>query len=296
MLSTASKAMEASRRSMKRKNLLRLTVVALSTTSVQAWVLPDTTPATLKSRGFHTVSPRKTFFLNSEYKQYPRFQRFPASTRLYSTNKDEGFLSKIGKKVKSFLPTKIFGSEEEKQKLARKKEYKEQVTGGLDAMLKDAPLGMRMMGKMISPLVSSVASNLADAMAEQQRTTEGLMDDARGYLMGDSAVSNLIGEPISLGAPFSQSSSTTSINGQTQTRVELGMPVSGSRGSGTVRVLASQNGIEQMQLDAAGQRINVSLSRKGSTSSSPYGSSSSQRGKGDDNIIEAEVIDKDTKY
>ena len=119
------------------------------------------------------------------------------------------------------------------------------------------------------------------------------MDDARGYLVSDPAVTSLLGEPISLGTPFSQSTSTTSINGKTQTRIELAMPVSGSRASGTVRLLATQDGISQMQLDAGGRRLDVSLTK----SRRPFGGSiRSDRVNGDDNIIEAEVIEKNTKY
>jgi hypothetical protein len=216
--------------------------------------------------------------------------------RLYSSSKndDEGILSKIGKAAKKFLPTNIFGTEEEKTKLARKKEYRDQVSGGLDSMLKDAPLALRMMGKLVSPLVSSMASTLADTMAEQQRTTEGVMDDAREYLMGDPAVSQLLGGSIQLGPPFSQSSSSSNINGQMNTRLELVMPIQGSKGSGTVRLLATQDGISQLQLEAGGRRLDVSLTKRGSPSSSTRNSLSS-RINGDDNIIEAEVIDKETK-
>jgi carbon monoxide dehydrogenase subunit G len=216
------------------------------------------------------------------------------TTRLYSSKKDgEGFLAKIGKK--------IFGSKEEKAELARKKEAKNQVSGALDTMLKDAPLGVRMMGKMVAPIISSVASGLSDAMAEQQRTTEEVMEDARGYLMGDPAVSGLLGEPIQMGAPFSQSSSTSSINGQTTTRIQLALPVTGSRTSGTVQIMATQNGIAQMQVDAGGRRLDVNLTKSaGSGSSTVFGgssSSSSRFNKNDDNIIEAEIIDKDdSKY
>lgn len=222
-------------------------------------------------------------------------------TRLYasSRNKDPeeggGLFSQLGKVAKNFLPTSVFGSKEEKKQLARKKEVRDQVSGGLDNLLKDAPLGVRMIGKMVSPLISTMASTLADTMAEQQRTTEGIMDDARGYLFGDPAVRDLIGERIQLGVPFSQSSSTSSINGITQTRVELAMPIQGSRGSGTVRLLATQDGIAQLQLDALGRRVDVKLTKKASPSSTSFRSSSSSRINGDDNIIEAEVIDKKSK-
>lgn len=279
---------------MRRRSLLYLAAAAYSSSAVNAWIIPGTTTTT--SRNFQTRSHLQPDVLlpqsyhRKSHNHQPRIST--TSSRLYSSGKDEGFLAKIGNAVKSILPTSIFGSDEEKQKLARKKEYRDQVSGGLNQVLKDAPLGIRMMGKMVSPILSSMASSLADTMAEQQRTTEQLMDDARGYLMGDPAVANLLGEPISLGAPFSQSSATTSINGKTQTRVELGMPVFGSRSSGTVRLLATQDGISQLLLDAGGRSINVSLTRKGKSSN--FGSSA-YKVNGDDNIIEAEVIEKKAK-
>jgi ribosomal protein L16 Arg81 hydroxylase len=60
------------------------------------------------------------------------------------------------------LPTKLFGSDEEKRKLQRRKEVGDQVSGGFNDMLKndilkDAPLGVRMMGKMISRLMKIIA-------------------------------------------------------------------------------------------------------------------------------------------
>jgi len=183
------------------------------------------------------------------------------------------------------LPKKWFGSDEEKAKIQRRQETK----NGIDAMLKDAPLGVRMLGKMVTPLVSS----LAETMADQQRAVGSIIEEAQGYLVGDPAVTGLLGVPISLGAPFSQSSSSSSINGQVQSRVELAMPVSGPNGSGTVRLLASQDQIVQLQLDALGRTVNVSLTNSRQSfkgTSSGMGGRSSP--KSDPDIIEAEIIEK----
>ena len=46
---------------------------------------------------------------------------------------------------------------------------------------------------------------------------------------------------VKCGAPFSQSSSSQSINGVTTKRTQLEFPVSGSKGSGTVRVDATED-------------------------------------------------------
>jgi hypothetical protein len=217
-----------------------------------------------------------------------------------SNEEKKGLLSKASDAVKSVLPTKWFGSKEEKQELQRRKDVRDEISGGLNEILKDAPLPVKMIGKMLKPLMSKVAATLAETVAEQQRTTEAMLEDARGYLMFDPAVTKLLGEPIRIGTPFAQSSSTTSINGKTQSRVELSLPVSGSRDSGVVRIVASQEGISQLQVEAGGRSVNVSLKKKGWSSS---GSASSSSGSGssyslprdDDNIIEAEIIDKKTK-
>ncbi|KAL3903784.1 MAG: hypothetical protein SGILL_010316 [Bacillariaceae sp.] len=194
--------------------------------------------------------------------------------------------------AKKVLPTKWFGSDDEKAKLARKQEVKDQVKGGMDEMLKGAPLGVRMMGKLVAPLMGKVAGTMAEGFAEQQRTTEALLDDARMYILSDIAVTEAMGTPIQMGAPFSQSSSMSSINGKAQSRVELALNISGPKRAGIARILATEDGISQLLVESGGKVFNVNLSSKGKVGGAgkKFGSS----GGGDDNIIEAEIIDKDT--
>jgi hypothetical protein len=217
------------------------------------------------------------------------------ATRLYSLqnggNKDDStFLSKVGKTVKSVLPTKWFGSDEEKLKRQRRKEVKQQVSSSLNEVLKDAPLAFRMMGKMMGPLFSAAASTMAETMAQQQQTTAAVLEEAQIYLQSDPAVTSLLGDMIQVGAPFSQAASSTIINGAKQSRVELSLPISGQRGSGVARLLATQDGIAQLQVEAAGSLINVSLTK----TAKPLLRYTSKDA--DDDIIEAEIVDKETKY
>jgi hypothetical protein len=286
-----------------KKKLFCLTAAAAFSSSAQAWVLPAATPSAVSHRAGQLVvtAPTTTFLTTpSNHNNHRR-----VDTRLYSSgnNKDDdNVLSKIGSKVKSILPTKWFGTKEEKKAQIIKKEAKEQVTGGIQEMLKDAPLGVRMMGKIIAPLVGKLASTMAETVKDQQEKMRVIMEDTQRYLVNDDAVTSVLGEPIQIGAPFSQSSSTSSINGKTQSRIELGMPVTGPIGSGVVRVLASQDEISQLQVEVEGRVINVNLSGSSSSSSSSSSkrrSSSSGKfsssGSGKDNIIEAEIIDKETK-
>jgi hypothetical protein len=276
-----------------RKNFFCVATVAAATTS-HAWILTSN-PSSLSSLSSAVSRPSYTAPTTSTatrlYFSSPLRQRSSNSPN-NNNNDDGGILAQIGNAVKSVLPTKWFGTDEEKAALARKKEVKDQVKGSVDDLLRGAPLGVRMMGKMISPLMGSLASTLAEGMAEQQRTTESVMDDVRQYLLSDIYVMDALGTPIQIGAPFSQSSSTTSINGRTQTRIELAMNVAGTRRTGIARVVATESGVAQIIVEAGGKVFNVNLSRKGRPPSANFRGSS---GGDDGTIIEAEIIDKDTR-
>jgi hypothetical protein len=225
-----------------------------------------------------------------------------STTRFYSSRNDNnnssgrksrGILSKVGKAAKSILPTSWFQSEPEKKAAIERQKVRDEVQGGLKEMLKDAPLPLRMLGGMIAPLMSSVMSGLAESMAEQQETVQSLLTDAGAYLAADAAVAQLLGEPIQVGEVMQQSSSTSSINGQSSTRVELAFGVTGRNGStGVARLSATEKGIQSLQLQAGGRviAVNLSDSRPGRRMPSSYKSSDD----GGD-IIEAEIIEKETK-
>lgn len=216
-----------------------------------------------------------------------------SQTRLYFSKKDEGILEKMAKTV---LPSKWFQSEEERKAALAKQEVKDNVSGGIQEILKDAPLPVRMMGKMISPILSKVASDLSESMAEQQQQLETILDDSRLFMLGDDVAVQALGEPIQVGAPFSQSSSTTIINGEKSVSISIGFPVEGSRSSGMAQAQANQNGITRLVLEVDGRQINVGLSRRGSPSGrvGKNHRTMSSMNKDDDTIIEAEIIEKDS--
>jgi hypothetical protein len=213
-------------------------------------------------------------------------------------------LSKIGNAVSSLLGT---DSEERKEKAAaieRKKQVKNQVSDGIDEMFKGAPLGVRMLGKMVvKPLLGSIASTVAEGMASQAQTMEKVMDDAQFYVMNDRDVADALGTPIQLSTtPFSQSSSMMTVNGQTQSRIELATNIAGSNRSGVARILANGDGISQLIVETGGRVYNVNVSSSPSKSTSKFfddsGSSSSSsniRKNKNDDIIEAEIVEKETK-
>jgi len=257
-------------------------VTAMSWCTADAWMSTTTNPQLLRTQMIHPTRPQTSFMVNRD-----------SSSRLYfSSQNDKG--DDLISKAKSWLPKKWFGTEEEKMAIQRRKEVKDTVSSNLDEMLKDAPLGFRMLGKMVSPLMSAAASTMAETMAEQQRTTASVLEDARMYLESDSTVSEILGSPIQIGAPFSQASSSSNVNGVKQSRVELALPVTGSFSSGVARILANQDGIVQLQVDVGGRVVNVSLSKDPKRRFKSQSTRTTTRS-GDD-IIEAEIVEKDTKY
>ena len=206
-----------------------------------------------------------------------------------------GFLDNAISKVKGIFSsdddTKTKKSEIVESRRGRR-EDREQAGGLMNQMLKDAPLPVRLMGKLVAPMVSSVM----ESMGEQARQVEDLMDDARGMLMRDARVVDMLGEPIEVATtPFQQSSSSMNVNGKTTTKVQVSFQVQGSRGEGIATMSASggeKASIDSLSVKIGGKVINVDASLSGSgrafssSSASEYGNAS------DNNIIDAEFVEK----
>jgi hypothetical protein len=206
------------------------------------------------------------------------------------SDKSGGILGGLQSVAKSVLPSSWFQSEAEKQKAMERQQYKDQVSGGIREVLKDAPLPIRMMGRLMGPLVSTAMSSMAEGLADQQKTIAEYQQQAQRYLQADEAVRQVLGDTLQMSAtPYSQSSSTTSINGQSTTRVQLQFQVSGSRGTGIAELAATEAGISRLVLQVEGRSIQVNLSAAPSKRFS-----SARRGDDESDIIEAEIVDKDT--
>lgn len=204
-------------------------------------------------------------------------------------------LAKGAEKVKSLLPFGISGkSDEEKRADIIKKERKEEITGGISTLLKDLPLPIRMMGRMVSPLLARAAEEIA----EQSQQAQDVFEEARIRLINDPYLAESLGEPIQVGQPFSQSSSTVVINGQRSATVRASFPVAGTRGRSGIATLESNNGnIRSLTVNVNGRTLSVGSSRGrggggGGGAAGIYNSSKTTTKSRDDNIIEAEIIEK----
>ena len=211
-------------------------------------------------------------------------------TRLFFTKKQEdddwsqlkqsasNLIKKGAAKLQSFLP---FGkTEEEKQAAIIKREQKE----AINSMFKDMPFPIRMAGKMMAPLLSRVG----EEMAEQSRAAQDLMEEAKARLVNDATLRRQLGEPVQVGSPFSQSSSSMSINGKSTTKVQASFQVAGPYGSGVATLDSSNGEIQSLVVNVNGRNISV-----GASSGNVFGrASSSGSSRAKDDVIEAEIIEK----
>jgi Cytochrome oxidase complex assembly protein 1 len=235
-------------------------------------------------------------------------QSLPAGFRLYHSSPlqnrgnrkkddddDDTIFDKATKLAKNFLPSTWFQSDEEKKAEQERKRVQKAVKSEIKQLFKDAPLGLRMLGGMIGPILGGLASNLAETAATQQELVDVVYRRAVANIMNDGAVVDALGNGIDVGRPFSQSSSSSSINGATTMRVELAFEVSGSRRRGVGRVVSTGKGsddvtLQLLEVQVDGRVIPVSTSRVSSSSKRATYLSSN-----DDSVIEAEIIEKDTK-
>ena len=97
----------------------------------------------------------------------------------------------------------------------------------LDQMFKDAPLPVRVFGG----LFKGVAGLATEAMKSAASDIDRIKDMVKRTVSMDPEIVKELGGEIDLEAPFSQSFSSSSINGRTSKRVALQMPIRGRRSS-----------------------------------------------------------------
>jgi hypothetical protein len=232
-------------------------------------------------------------FTHQQHQQLQSTRLFFSSSRNNNNEDDDwqtlkkaggNILKKAADKVKSILP---FGkTEEEKAAQLAKKQRKEDIKGGINSMLQDMPLPVRLMGRMVAPMLSKAAEQIA----EQSQQAADMVEDARFRIMNDPAVVSKLGSPIQVGQPFSQSSSTMVINGKSSARVNASFQVAGPYGSGVATLESTDGQIVNLVVNVNGMNIKVGSMYGSASGYSSSSSSSSNSKKGD--IIEAEIIEK----
>ena len=224
---------------------------------------------------------------------------FHPQTRLFSSTRgDEGFFGGLKKAVKTILPKSWTQTEDERKADIIRKELKKDVESSITAVLKDAPLAIRMLGSLVAPIFSGLAS----VMQEQQQQTQELLETAHDYILSDTEATSALGEPLVMQPPFSQSSSSVSINGKSSSQVKASFHVQGTRQLGVATMVASDNVIESLYLNVGGRVLDIPLfkSADGRRNSNVFGVSPKSSGLGKNHfkkneVIDVEFVEKDVK-
>jgi len=137
------------------------------------------------------------------------------------------------------------------------------LSNGVDSLLKDAPLPVKILGGLVKPLLSG----LETALEEQAEASDALLSEAQSCLRADARVAELIGENVQVGAVFSSMSSSSSVNGMMQKSVQLQAQCTAAFGSGVVAIRgeseADRMRIRSLQFQAGGRVIDVPTIRGG---------------------------------
>ena len=180
--------------------------------------------------------------------------------------------------TKAVLPKRWTQSKEERQMQLTKTSLKNDIHGNLTQILKDAPRSVRILGKVLIPVISGIAASATNQLQSQNQTIKGLVNeqikevkrefqeqfeeenrkkrridlllsDAKIYSMADPTAREALGEPIVDISFISQCSNTVMINGSTSTFIPLfQFFVVGSKDQGFVTMKATDNGITSMSI------------------------------------------------
>ncbi|KAL7550238.1 hypothetical protein ACHAWF_013478 [Thalassiosira exigua] len=153
----------------------------------------------------------------------------------------------------------------------------------------------RMMGGILNPfwgfgmmdrMMEGFQSDIQENFDRELSSVEGLLDDARGFLLSDKDVVDVVGDDIRFGPPFARSSSSAIVNGVSRSRLQLGVPIKGRVGTGCLTLLADEDGIIQLEVDVGGRVVNVPIDTRIPTN----------MGKGGGDVIDADVIESNVEY
>lgn len=181
--------------------------------------------------------------------------------------------------TKAVLPKRWTQSKEERQMQLTKTSLKNDINGNLTQILKDAPRSVRIIGKVLIPVISGIAASATNQLQSQNQTIKGLVNeqikevkrefqeqfeeenrkkrridlllsDAKIYIMADPTAREALGERIVDVSFISQCSNTVIINGNTSTFIPLfQFFVVGTKEQGFVAMKATDNGITSMSIN-----------------------------------------------
>jgi len=162
---------------------------------------------------------------------------------------------------------KFFGGDSKKKKGGA-------LTNGLDELLKNAPLPIKLAANLAKPLIGA----LETAIAETASDTDALLDAAQSALSRDPRVTALLGPDPQIGGVFSSASSN--INGQKSIQLQFSL---GNGMTGAIRGESPQGGgaprLVALQVSGVGE-VPVGLGSAGSSGGGAAGTRTGGAGSG----------------
>jgi len=133
-----------------------------------------------------------------------------------------------------------------------------------------------MMSKMIKPLVGNLIGKLAQAVEDSQKQMDDLMGDVSFLIQQDANAAQSLGHgAMEIGSPFSQSSSTVSMNGKMESRLQASFEVRGDLGAGVVTMNAVNGRIESLFLNVNGRNLAIDTTKSANASANVSASATS---------------------
>jgi ABC-type Fe2+-enterobactin transport system substrate-binding protein len=151
------------------------------------------------------------------------------------SSSSSSLLSKAANKLTSRLPFKL---QHPKDALTRRGEQerrrqRQELTRDVKDALRPFPWPFRAFGNTMANTVNRV-------WTRESAKAEVLIADAQSRICSDRDARTALGEPITTGRIFSQSVSTSSVNGTKSTKIQISFEVMGSHKSGVATMLADK--------------------------------------------------------
>lgn len=276
--------------------VLKLFVSAIAT-SRSSSLLRACSRRSYRTAGYLAMSPRPDDFIDAEYVEKSSTSKTGASYGRAggsSTDSSGGLRreekkSMGGEEKKSgggFFSgalnslAKLVGRDKES---VEKRERNSEMNTAIDKMFEKSGL----LGGVAASVLKSVGGAVAEMAREAGKDADAVMMAVQRRMEMDDACTAALGESISLGAPFTASSSSVNINGVSSKNFMYVVPAQGNRGGGQVQVRASIDGgggrvvLQELVLQTtSGQVIKV-----GSSSGGGGG-----RGGGVGKVIDVEIL------
>jgi hypothetical protein len=250
-------------------------------TSRSSALIRQCTQRSYRTTSHLSMSPRPNDFIDAEFVE----KATPTDVRREGLRREEKKPEEDKKSGGGFLSgalnslAKLVG--QDKQSI-EKRERNNEMNTAIDKIFEKSGI----IGGIAARVLKSVGGAVAEMAREASKDTDAVMIAVRRRMEMDDSCTAALGDNITMGAPFTASSSSVNINGAVSKNFMYMVPAQGSRGAGQVQVRATIDGsggrvvLQELVLQtSSGQVIRVGSSGGGGG-----------RGGGVGKVIDVEIL------